>query len=126
MNGLRTKHNINIAQGCREPALDSFIVNSSDPCFIQTSYNNYEQVMNEFRQFSGEGFAGDENCRQGFSDPRQATWNNGLCASMHAASQVTALVGPNNGIQVTIVEENEYPFDDTIHFHFQIIDTNTI
>ncbi|CAF4389628.1 unnamed protein product, partial [Rotaria sordida] len=27
--------------------------------------------MNEFGQFSGGGFAGDENCRQGFSDPRQ-------------------------------------------------------
>ncbi|CAF5216410.1 unnamed protein product, partial [Rotaria magnacalcarata] len=71
MDSLPTRHNVNIAQGFREPALYSFVVNPSDPSFIRATYNNYEQVMNEFGQFPGGGFAGDENCRQGFSDPRQ-------------------------------------------------------
>ncbi|CAF0937593.1 unnamed protein product [Rotaria sordida] len=227
MNNFPTRHNVNIAQGFREPALYSLVVNPSDPSFIQATYNNYEQVMNEFGQFPGGGFAGDENCRQGFSDPRQgfetcgivefmhsfsiltrltgdgkwadqceilafnslpaaldpflarsthyitcpnsiqldnklktkgqfqnifpmlafmpgvyhyrccahnygfgwpyyseelwlATWDNGICASMYAASQVTAFIGSNNEIQVTVVEETEYPFDDIIYFHFQL------
>jgi hypothetical protein len=212
MDGLPTRHNVNIAHGFREPALYSLVVNPADPRFIQATYNNYELVMKEYGQFPGGGFAGDENCRQGFGDPRQgfetcgivefmhsfsiltrltgdgiwadrcetlafnslpaaldpflarathyitcpnciqldnklktkgqfqngfpmlaymympgvyyyrccphnygfgwpyyseelwlATWDNGLCASMYAACQVTALVGPNNGTQVTIV-----------------------
>ncbi|CAF5211858.1 unnamed protein product, partial [Rotaria magnacalcarata] len=49
-----------------------------------------------------------------------ATWDNGLCASIYSASEVTATVGPDSGTQVTIIEETEYPFDDTINFRFQI------
>ncbi|CAF2975244.1 unnamed protein product [Rotaria sp. Silwood2] len=49
-----------------------------------------------------------------------ATWNNGLCTSTCSACQVTALVGRDNPTSVTIVEQNEYPFDDTIYFRFQL------
>ena len=41
-----------------------------------------------------------------------ATPDNGLCASLYAASEVTAKVG--DGTQVTISEETDYPFSDTI------------
>jgi len=41
-----------------------------------------------------------------------ATWDGGLCASLYAASEVSAKVG--DGTSVTITEETDYPFRDTI------------
>ncbi len=43
-----------------------------------------------------------------------ATPDNGLAAVAYGPSQVQALVG--DGVQVTVVEETDYPFGDTIHF----------
>ena len=41
-----------------------------------------------------------------------ATADRGLCASLYAASEVTAKVG--DGTEVTIAEATDYPFDETI------------
>lgn len=43
-----------------------------------------------------------------------ATPDNGLCASLYAASEVSAQVG--SGVTVKISEETDYPFSDTITF----------
>ncbi len=43
-----------------------------------------------------------------------ATADNGLCASLYAASEVSAKVG--DGTPVKITEETDYPFSDTIAF----------
>lgn len=227
MSGLPTWHNVNITQGFREPALYSLVANPPDPLYLQATYDDYQIVMNQYGQFPGGGFAGDENCRQGYGDPRQgietcgivefmhsfeiltritgdglwadrcetlaynslpaafdpfvargthyitcanciqlddqtktqqqfqnnfpmlaykpgihqyrccthnhgmgwpyytneawlATYDGGLCASLYVSNQVTALVGPNNGTQVTITEETDYPFDGDVKFHFQL------
>ena len=227
MTGLPTLHNVNVSQGFREPALYSLVVNPPDPSFVQATYNDYQNLMNQYGQFPGGGFAGDENCRTGFGDPRQgfetcgivefmhsfkilaritgdgvwidrcetlafnslpaafdpfvargthyitcanciqlddqvktqqqfqnnfamlaykpgihqyrccphnygmgwpyyveeawlATYDGGLCASLYVSSQVTALVGPNAGTQVTITEQTDYPFDDKVQFRFQL------
>ena len=42
-----------------------------------------------------------------------ATADNGLCASIYSASEVTAKVG--DGTEVKLVEQTDYPFSDTIH-----------
>ncbi|CAF3337259.1 unnamed protein product [Rotaria socialis] len=227
LSGLPTWHNVNIAQGFREPALYSLVVNPPDSRFLLATYDDYQKVMNQYGQFPGGGFAGDENCRTGYGDPRQgietcgivefmnsfeiltritgdglwadrcetlafntlpaafdpivgrgthyitcanciqlddqtktqqqfqnnfpmlaykpgvhqyrccthnhgmgwpyyaeaawlATYDGGLCASLYVSNQVTALVGPNDGTQVTIIEETDYPFDGTVKFRFQL------
>jgi hypothetical protein len=43
-----------------------------------------------------------------------ATADNGLCASLYCASEVTAKVG--DGTTVTIVETTDYPFRETVRF----------
>ena len=43
-----------------------------------------------------------------------ATHDNGLCASLYAASEVSAKVG--DGARVTISEETDYPFGETVTF----------
>ncbi|MER7278909.1 RICIN domain-containing protein [Dactylosporangium sp. NPDC000244] len=218
-NGIPNWHNVNLAQGFREPAQYGLL--DTDPKFQQATYNDYNTVMGLYGGFPGGGFAGDENCRTGYTDPRQGfetcgivefmhshqmlarmtgdsvwldrcedlafnslpaaldpaqkgihyiscansialtnrtltqgqfqngfpmlaymlgihnyrccphnygmgwpyyaqelwfgTWDNGLCASMYGASQVTAKVGAN-GTTVTITEDTDYPFSDTITF----------
>lgn len=215
-SGVINWHNVNIAQGFREPGV--FYTQARDKKFLDAAERNYQQVMGLYGQFPGGGFAGDENCRPGFGDPRQgfetcgivefmhsfemlakisgnplwidrcediafnsfpasltpdwkalhyltsanmiqldrnnkspaienggtmfsyspfqvyrccqhnvshgwpyyaeelwlATHDRGLCASLYAASDVTAKVG--NGSTVTIGEETDYPFSDTINF----------
>lgn len=224
---IPTFHNVNFAQGFREPAFYSLVVNPPDPTLVQATYDRYRTIVDQFGQFPGGGIAGDENCRPGYGDPRQgletcgivefmhsfqmlnritgdgmwvnqceilafnslpaafdpfrmrslhyitcpncirldnhlktqrqfqnlfpmlaykpgiyqyrccthnhgigwpyyteeawlATYDGGLCASLYASCQVTALVGPDNGTQVTIIEETDYPFDDNVEFHFQL------
>jgi hypothetical protein len=216
-NGIPNWHNVNLAQGFREPAQYGLL--DLDPKFPQATYNDYNTVMGTYGNFPGGGFAGDENCRTGYTDPRQGfetcgivefmhshqmlarmtgdsvwldrcedlafnslpaaldpaqqgihyitcansigltnatlsqgqfqngfpmlaymlgihnyrccphnygmgwpyyaqelwfgTWDNGLCAAMYGASQVTAKVGAS-GTTVTIAEDTDYPFSDTI------------
>ncbi len=43
-----------------------------------------------------------------------ATADRGLCATMYAASDVTAKVGPGDGTAVEIAAATDYPFSDTI------------
>jgi hypothetical protein len=41
-----------------------------------------------------------------------ATWDDGLCASLYAPSEVKTTVA--NGVEVTILEETDYPFEGTV------------
>jgi len=47
-----------------------------------------------------------------------ATHDGGLCASLYAACDVTAKVG--DGAEVTIREETDYPFRDTVTLKLQM------
>jgi hypothetical protein len=68
-DGLVNLHNVNIAQGFREPA--QFAVLSGVTADRDAAYRNYDTVQATYGQFPGGGFAGDENARPGFGDPRQ-------------------------------------------------------
>ena len=93
LTGLPTWHNVNIAQGFREPALYSLVANPADPTLMQASYNDYATVMNQYGQFPGGGFAGDENCRTGFGDPRQGFETCGIVEFMHSFKILARITG---------------------------------
>lgn len=223
-----TLHNVNFAQGFREPAFYSLVVNPPDPSLVQATYNQYQSIVNTYGQFPGGGIAGDEVCRTGYTDPRQgletcgivefmhsfqmllrvtgdgywadrceklafnslpaafdpflargthyitcpnsirlddqaksdkqfcddwfpllaykpgvhqyrccthnhgigwpyytveswlATYDGGLCASLYVPCQVTALVGPNAGTRVKIIEQTDYPYDGVVQFNIEL------
>jgi hypothetical protein len=46
-----------------------------------------------------------------------ATPDNGLCASLYSACEVTARAG--DGVAVKIIEETDYPFRDTVNFRIE-------
>ncbi|MCF7762988.1 MAG: glycoside hydrolase family 127 protein [Verrucomicrobia bacterium] len=89
--GVINWHNVNIAQGFREPAV--FFQQSGDRALLERAELNYGTVMDQYGQFPGGGFAGDENCRPGFGDPRQGFETCGMVEFMHSFEMLTKITG---------------------------------
>ena len=70
-NDLPNWHNVNIAQAFGEPA--TYYLQSRDPKDLAFAYKNFYEIRKRFGQAPGGMFGGDENCRVGYDDPRQAT-----------------------------------------------------
>ncbi|GAA2107894.1 beta-L-arabinofuranosidase domain-containing protein [Actinomadura alba] len=91
VSGLPTRHNVNIAQGFREPLQYGLL--AKDLKYAEATYRNYATVMGEYGQFAGGGFAGDENTRDGFGDPRQGFETCGIVEFMHSFEMLTRFTG---------------------------------
>ena len=79
-DNLPNWHNVNIAQCFREPA--QYYLQSHNPADLQFAYANHREIRKRFGQVPGGMFGGDENCRVGFDDPRQAVETCGLVEQM--------------------------------------------
>jgi len=90
-NGMPTWHNVNVSQGFREPT--EYWLQSGDAKHRDAAYRNYDHVMDLYGQFPGGGFAGDENCRPDFGDPRQGFETCGIAEFMHSFEMLTRLTG---------------------------------
>lgn len=84
-------HNVNIAQGFREPA--QYALRNGSAALTQATYNVYETVMTSYGQFPGGGFAGDENARPGYGDPRQGFETCGIVEFMASHQLLTRTTG---------------------------------
>ncbi|MFQ3561262.1 glycoside hydrolase family 127 protein [Streptomyces gramineus] len=91
VNNLPSLHNVNIAQGFREPA--QYALRSPSSALTQAAYQNYTSVMTSYGQFPGGGFAGDENARPGFGDPRQGFETCGIVEFMASHQLLTRITG---------------------------------
>jgi len=69
-DGIPSWHGVNIAQGFREPA--EFFLQSGNQTDLDAATRNYLTVMDKYGQVPGGMFGADENCREGFTGPRQA------------------------------------------------------
>ncbi|GGM94238.1 hypothetical protein GCM10011609_34650 [Lentzea pudingi] len=88
---LPTLHNVNIAQGFREPA--QYWLLSGDDAHRNATYRAYDTVMRTYGQFPGGGFAGDENARPGFGDPRQGFETCGIVELMGSHELLGRITG---------------------------------
>ena len=88
---LPTLHNVNLSQGFREPALYGVLAGGSQ--YQTATYQNYATIMNTYGQFSGGGFAGDENARPGYGDPRQGFETCGIVEYMQSDEILTRITG---------------------------------
>ena len=91
VSGIPNWHNVNLAQGFREPL--QYGVLASDPALRAATYRNYDTIMGRYGQFPGGGFAGDENSRPGYDDPRQGFETCGIVEFMHSFELLTRLTG---------------------------------
>lgn len=90
-DGIPTWHNVNLSQGIREPA--EYAQQAGDDKFLKATYRDYDTVMGLYGQFPGGGFAGDENCRPGYGDPRQGFETCGWVEFMHTFEMLTRITG---------------------------------
>jgi len=63
-------HNVNMAQAFGGPA--TFYPQSKDPKHLDAAERNYRKIRRMYGQVPGGAFGGDENCRPGYTGPRQA------------------------------------------------------
>lgn len=89
--GIPTLHNVNIAQGFREPA--QYWQLTGDTAHRDATYRNYDTILRTYGQFPGGGFAGDENARPGFGDPRQGFETCGIVEFMASHELLLRLTG---------------------------------
>ena len=90
-SGVHDWHNVNISQGFREPGV--YYLQAREDQFLRAAEHNYQTVMGRYGQFPGGGFAGDENCRPGFGDPRQGFETCGIVEFMHSFEMLTKISG---------------------------------
>ena len=81
-SGIPNWHGVNIAEGFREPG--QYYVQSHDPKHLAAAERNYDEVRERFGQVPGGMFGSDENCREGFSGPRQGTETCSFVEMMHS------------------------------------------
>jgi len=67
--GVPNWHGVNIAQGFREPA--TWYLQSGNISHLNATENDYQTVYGLYGQVPGGMFGADENCREGYIDPRQ-------------------------------------------------------
>lgn len=84
-------HNVNIAQGFREPA--EYFVVSRDPSHLQATEQVWQKVRRLYGQVPGGMYGGDENCREGFNGPRQAIETCGIAEEMLSNEILLAITG---------------------------------
>ncbi len=86
-------HNVNLAQGFREPAIYSQI--SHNPDDVQASYEVFQIIREHFGQVPGGMYGADENARPGYDDPRQAIETCGIVEQMNSNENMLCITGDN-------------------------------
>ena len=90
-NDLPNWHNVNIAQGFREPAV--YYLLSGSPKDLEFAYKNFWEVRKRYGQVPGGMFGGDENCRPGYDDPRQCIETCGIVEQMFSDEMMMRISG---------------------------------
>jgi hypothetical protein len=69
--GIVSWHGVNISQSFRGPAV--YFQQSKDPLHLAATERNYRTVRGMYGRVPGGLYGADENCRPGYTDPRQGT-----------------------------------------------------
>ncbi len=84
-------HNVNIAECFREPA--QYYLQSGKKSDLEASYADFMEVRKRYGQVPGGMFGGDENCRPGYGDPRQAVETCGMVEQMLSDEMLMQITG---------------------------------
>jgi len=90
-DGVINLHNVNMAQGFREPT--QFWAQDPSASLREGAERNYIWIMDRVGQFPGGGFAGDENVRLNEGDPRQGFETCGFVEFMRSFEMLVRITG---------------------------------
>jgi DUF1680 family protein len=89
--GIPTWHGVNITQGFREPG--EYYQQARDRRYLDATQRNYDTVIGEYGQAPGGMFGADENCRPGYTDPRQAAESCSMAEFMNSFEMLLRITG---------------------------------
>lgn len=89
--GVANWHGVNICQDWREPA--QYYQQTRDPRYLRAAERNYDTVLDLYGQVPGGLFGADENCREGYTGPRQGAESCSIVEMMHSHEILTAITG---------------------------------
>ncbi len=84
-------HNVNMGQGFGQPA--TYYMQSRDPNHLYAAERNWQKIRDMYGQVPGGMFGGDENCRPGFTGPRQAVETCGMVEEMLSNEILLTITG---------------------------------
>lgn len=90
-NNLPNWHNVNIAQGFREPA--TYYLQTAAKGDLQATYNVFDLIREKFGNVPGGMFGADENARKGYTDPRQGVETCGIVEQMASNEILMGITG---------------------------------
>ncbi|MFO1077721.1 MAG: glycoside hydrolase family 127 protein [Planctomycetota bacterium] len=90
-DGVPDWHNVNMSQAFGEPAY--WAMQSDDAHARAAAERNWRTFRERFGQVPGGMFGGDENCRIGFTDPRQAIETCGMVEMMFSCERLLQATG---------------------------------
>jgi len=107
-DGIPDWHNVNMSQSFGEPT--TFYMQSHESKHLVASERNYTEIRKLYGQVPGAMFGGDENCRPGYSDPRQAIETCGMVEMMFSTEVLYTITGDPSWADVCEdVAFNSYP-----------------
>ena len=89
--GIVSWHNVNIAQDFGEPA--TYWMQSKNTADLRAAERNWQTVRRMYGQVPGGLFGGDENCRPGYTGPRQAIETCGIVQDMFSDEVLERITG---------------------------------
>jgi len=98
VNNLPVLHNVSLAQGFTEPAYAAL---RGDASLTQATYQDYAMIQGAYGQFPGGGFAGDENARPGYGDPRQGFETCGIVEYLQSFEALVRMTGDSSWAEGT-------------------------
>lgn len=84
-------HNVNVAQGFREPAQYYQLSHNKED--LKATYQDFKIIRQYFGQVPGGMFGSDENARPGYSDPRQGIETCGIVEQMNSDEHLLRITG---------------------------------
>jgi len=84
-------HNVNIAQAFDTPGI--YYMQSKDPKHLAAVERNWQKVRDLYGQVPGGMYGSDENCRPGYTGPRQAVETCGMAEEMASDQTLLRITG---------------------------------
>ncbi len=107
-DGIPDWHNVNMSQSFGEPT--TYYMQTKDSKHLEASGRNYEEIRKLYGQVPGGMFGSDENCREGYDDPRQAIETCGMVEMMLSTETLFTITGdPLWADRCEDVAFNSYP-----------------
>lgn len=90
-DGVPDWHNVNMAEAFGGPA--TFYQQSHEDRHLVAAERNWTEIRRRFGEVPGGMFGGDENCREGYADPRQAIETCGMVEFMLSSERLVGITG---------------------------------